>query len=133
GRSNADLWSEYFGFGVSLELDEYHEGTNFGRTSGGTYITTSYDYDIPLDKFGNLNQPKWGYLKQLHLHLKSMEKSLTSEDILSTDFRNSVTVNTQTSVIVKKLNKAEEESLALNWVWRLENNKDTALKGWVLA
>ncbi|KAF6159860.1 hypothetical protein GIB67_032944 [Kingdonia uniflora] len=62
----------------------------FGGT-GGSYITTSYDYDAPLDKFGNLNQPKWGHLKQLYLHLKSMEKSLTSGDISSTDFGNSVT------------------------------------------
>uniref|UniRef100_A0A0D9V1R6 Beta-galactosidase n=1 Tax=Leersia perrieri TaxID=77586 RepID=A0A0D9V1R6_9ORYZ len=28
----------------------YHGGTNFGRTSGGPYITTSYDYDAPLDE-----------------------------------------------------------------------------------
>ncbi|KAF6159859.1 hypothetical protein GIB67_032943 [Kingdonia uniflora] len=161
----------------------YHGGTNFGRSSGGPYITTSYDYDAPLDEFGNLNQPKWGHLKQLHLHLKSMEKSLTSGDISSTDLGNSVTatkydlngtaccflgnansstdatitfqgnqyavpawsvsilpdcknevyntakVNTQTTVIVKKSNKAEEEPSALNWVWRPENNKDTTLQG----
>ncbi|KAK7273883.1 hypothetical protein RIF29_14947 [Crotalaria pallida] len=55
----------------------YHGGTNFGRTSGGPYITTSYDYDAPLDEYGNLNQPKWGHLKQLHEVLKSMEDVLT--------------------------------------------------------
>lgn len=32
---------------------QYHGGTNFGRTAGGPYITTSYDYDAPLDEFGN--------------------------------------------------------------------------------
>lgn len=31
---------------------QYHGGTNFGRTSGGPYITTSYDYDAPLDEYG---------------------------------------------------------------------------------
>uniref|UniRef100_A0A0A0LDH9 Beta-galactosidase n=1 Tax=Cucumis sativus TaxID=3659 RepID=A0A0A0LDH9_CUCSA len=49
----------------------YHGGTNFGRTSGGPFITTSYDYDAPLDEYGNLNQPKWGHLKQLHASIKS--------------------------------------------------------------
>jgi len=32
---------------------QYHVGTNFGRTAGGPYITTTYDYDAPLDEFGN--------------------------------------------------------------------------------
>ncbi|CAK9159233.1 unnamed protein product [Ilex paraguariensis] len=68
----------------------YHGGTNFGRTSGGPYITTSYDYDAPLDEFGNLNQPKWGHLKQLHDVLHSMEKTLTSGNITNIDFGNSV-------------------------------------------
>ncbi|KAL7102151.1 hypothetical protein ACP275_08G101100 [Erythranthe tilingii] len=26
-------------------------GTNFGRSAGGPFITTSYDYDAPLDEF----------------------------------------------------------------------------------
>jgi len=32
---------------------QYHGGTNFGRTAGGPYITTTYDYDAPLDEYGN--------------------------------------------------------------------------------
>lgn len=31
---------------------QYHGGTNFGRTAGGPFIATSYDYDAPLDEFG---------------------------------------------------------------------------------
>ncbi|KAL6899446.1 hypothetical protein ACP4OV_006104 [Aristida adscensionis] len=54
----------------------YHGGTNFGRTSGGPYITTSYDYDAPLDEYGNINQPKYGHLNELHSALYSMEKHL---------------------------------------------------------
>ncbi|XP_038710356.1 beta-galactosidase-like [Tripterygium wilfordii] len=69
----------------------YHGGTNFGRTAGGPYITTSYDYDAPLDEFGNLNQPKWGHLKQLHDMLHSMENTLTNGNISTIDFGNSVT------------------------------------------
>lgn len=33
---------------------QYHGGTNFGRYAGGPFITTSYDYDAPLDEYGNL-------------------------------------------------------------------------------
>jgi hypothetical protein len=32
---------------------QYHGGTNFGRTSDED-ITTSYDYDAPLDEYGML-------------------------------------------------------------------------------
>lgn len=31
---------------------QYHGGTNFGRTAGGPFIATSYDYDAPIDEFG---------------------------------------------------------------------------------
>ncbi|KAJ4846091.1 Beta-galactosidase 15 [Turnera subulata] len=68
----------------------YHGGTNFGRTAGGPYITTTYDYDAPLDEYGNLNQPKWGHLKQLHDILHSMEETLTHGNISSIDYGNSV-------------------------------------------
>ncbi|KAF3439717.1 hypothetical protein FNV43_RR17995 [Rhamnella rubrinervis] len=161
----------------------YHGGTNFGRTAGGPYITTTYDYDAPLDEYGNLNQPKWGHLKQLHEVLKSMEFVLTHGNVNTTDYGNSVTateyatnqssscflsnantstdatitfqgnqysipawsvsilpdcnaevfntakVNTQTSVMEKIPNKAEEEPVSLNWVWRPENLDDTVLLG----
>jgi hypothetical protein len=35
-----DKWLQFFG------------GTNFGRTSGGPFYTTSYDYDAPIDEYG---------------------------------------------------------------------------------
>ncbi|KAL9165755.1 hypothetical protein ABFS82_06G191200 [Erythranthe guttata] len=68
----------------------YHGGTNFGRTAGGPYITTSYDYDAPLNEYGSLNQPKYGHLKQLHDVLHSIENVLTYGNISSMDFGNSV-------------------------------------------
>lgn len=37
---------------VSAILLKYHGGTNFGRTTGGPFITTSYDYDAPIDEYG---------------------------------------------------------------------------------
>ncbi|KAM1836147.1 hypothetical protein ACFX14_018109 [Malus domestica] len=67
----------------------YHGGTNFGRTAAA-YVTTTYDYDAPLDEYGNLNQPKWGHLKELHQILKSMEYTLTHGNVTTTNFDNSV-------------------------------------------
>lgn len=56
----------------------YHGGTNFGRTAGGLFVATSYDYDAPIDEYGLLNQPKWGHLKELHRAIKLSEPALVS-------------------------------------------------------
>ncbi|KAK3445334.1 hypothetical protein EUGRSUZ_A01181, partial [Eucalyptus grandis] len=70
--------ARFFQYGGSLQnYYMYHGGTNFDRTAGGPYITTSYDYDAPLDEYGNLNQTKWGHLKRLHELIMSMEEILT--------------------------------------------------------
>ncbi|EHA8592488.1 putative beta-galactosidase-like [Cocos nucifera] len=124
---------------------------------------------------GNLKQPKWGHLKELHAALKSMEKSLTYGEVNNTDFGNGVAatkfsynatvsgcflsnanqssdatleyqgtkyflpawsvsilpdckqevyntakVTTQTSIMVKKPNKANDEASDLKWSWRPE-------------
>lgn len=58
----------------------YHGGTNFGRTAGGPFITTSYDYDAPLDEYGLIRQPKYGHLKELHRAIKQCEHALISSD-----------------------------------------------------
>ncbi|XP_023006918.1 beta-galactosidase 3-like [Cucurbita maxima] len=58
----------------------FHGGTNFGRTAGGPFITTSYDYDAPIDEYGLIRQPKFGHLKRLHDAVKLCEKTfLTGE------------------------------------------------------
>ncbi|KAL5555224.1 hypothetical protein UlMin_037460 [Ulmus minor] len=54
----------------------YHGGTNFGRTSGGPFITTSYDYEAPIDEYGLPRLPKWGHLKELHKAIKLCENVL---------------------------------------------------------
>jgi len=36
---------------------QYHGGTNFERTAGGPFITTSYDYDAPIDEYGKSFEP----------------------------------------------------------------------------
>ncbi|KAK4432904.1 Beta-galactosidase [Sesamum alatum] len=53
----------------------YHGGTNFGRSSG-LFVTTSYDFDAPLDEYGLPNEPKWGHLTDLHKALKQSEPAL---------------------------------------------------------
>ncbi|XVF88928.1 hypothetical protein PTKIN_Ptkin19aG0090300 [Pterospermum kingtungense] len=86
GSSNPHRTAEDIAFAVArffqrggslMNYYMYHGGTNFGRTSGGPFLVTSYDYDAPLDEYGNLKQPKWGHLKQLHDVLHSMEYTLT--------------------------------------------------------
>ncbi|KAK5580579.1 hypothetical protein RB653_000599 [Dictyostelium firmibasis] len=51
-------------------------GTNFGRTSGGPWIITSYDYDAPLDEFGQPNEPKFSLSSKFHQVLHSIEQDL---------------------------------------------------------
>ncbi|CAI9110860.1 OLC1v1010950C1 [Oldenlandia corymbosa var. corymbosa] len=58
----------------------YHGGTNFGRSAGGPFLTTSYDYDAPLDEYGLIRQPKYGHLKELHRAIKLSERALVSAD-----------------------------------------------------
>ncbi|GMN55741.1 hypothetical protein TIFTF001_024859 [Ficus carica] len=58
----------------------FHGGTNFGRTAGGPFITTSYDYDAPIDEYGLIRQPKYGHLKDLHNAVKQCEKALLNAD-----------------------------------------------------
>lgn len=58
----------------------YQGGTNFGRSSGGPFISTSYDYDAPIDEYGMIRQPKWGHLKDLHKTLKLCEEALLATD-----------------------------------------------------
>ncbi|KAL0418191.1 UNVERIFIED_CONTAM: Beta-galactosidase 8 [Sesamum radiatum] len=66
--------------GMFLNYYMYHGGTNFGRTSGGPFITTSYDYDAPIDEYGLLRQPKWGHLKDVHKAIKLCEGALVATD-----------------------------------------------------
>ncbi|KAI3813578.1 hypothetical protein L1987_18305 [Smallanthus sonchifolius] len=58
----------------------YHGGTNFGRSSGGPFITTSYDYDAPIDEYGLIREPKYSHLKNLHKVIKQCEPALLSAE-----------------------------------------------------
>jgi beta-galactosidase len=62
---------ELLSHGASVNVYMFHGGTNFGLTSGandkGTYqpITTSYDYDAPLDEAGNPTAKYWAFREVL--------------------------------------------------------------------
>ncbi|CAA0827415.1 Beta-galactosidase 12 [Striga hermonthica] len=71
----------------------YHGGTNFGRTAGGPFITTSYDYDAPIDEYGLLRQPKHKHLKELHRAIKLCGNALTDVDPKITPLGNYVQAN----------------------------------------
>ncbi|KAL2521087.1 Beta-galactosidase 3 [Forsythia ovata] len=67
----------------------FHGGTNFGRTAGGPFLTTSYDYDAPIDEYGLIREPKYGHLKELHKAIKLCERALVSSDPTITSLGNS--------------------------------------------
>ena len=60
--------------GASVNIYMFCGGTNFGLTSGandkGTYqaITTSYDYDAPLDEAGNPTEKYWAFRDVIAKH-----------------------------------------------------------------
>ncbi|GAB2275102.1 Beta-galactosidase 8 [Dionaea muscipula] len=58
----------------------YHGGTNFDRTTGGPFISTSYDYDAPIDEYGVTHQPKWGHLKEVHAAIRLCEEAMLATD-----------------------------------------------------
>ncbi|XP_052197861.1 beta-galactosidase 10 [Diospyros lotus] len=73
--------ARFFQKGGSLQnYYMYHGGTNFGRTSGGPFITTSYDYDAPIDEYGLPRLPKWAHLKELHRAIKLCEHALLNSE-----------------------------------------------------
>jgi beta-galactosidase len=63
----AQQLEEMLSLGASVNIYMFHGGTNFGLTSGandkGTYqpITTSYDYNAPLDEAGNPTAKYWAF------------------------------------------------------------------------
>lgn len=70
--------------GVYHSYYMWHGGTNFDRMAGWN-LTTSYDYDAPLDEFGLPREPKYSHLSRLHhilnenSHLLLNRSKMTSE------------------------------------------------------
>ncbi|XP_048615712.1 beta-galactosidase 15-like [Brassica napus] len=99
-----------------------HGGTSFDRTACGPYITTSYDYDVPLDEYDATISfqgeyyvvPAW---------------SVTILLDCKNEAYNTAEITTQTSMMVKKPNEAENTLSTLKWSWRPENMDNFLLKG----
>ena len=66
-ENSAQDLDELLARGASVNIYMLHGGTNFGFTNGandkGVYqpITTSYDYDAPLDEAGNPTEKYWAF------------------------------------------------------------------------
>ncbi|KAF3517236.1 hypothetical protein DY000_02061242 [Brassica cretica] len=100
----------------------YHGGTSFDRTACGPYITTSYDYDAPLDE----------YDATISFQGESYVVPAWSVTILldcKNEAYNTAKITTQTSMMVKKPNEAENTLSTLKWSWRPENMDNFLLKG----
>ncbi|KAL0386872.1 UNVERIFIED_CONTAM: Beta-galactosidase 13 [Sesamum radiatum] len=54
----------------------YYGGSNFGRTSSSSFVTTRYYDEAPLDEYGLRREPKFGHLRDLHRALKLSKKPL---------------------------------------------------------
>eukprot|EP01137_Pigoraptor_chileana_P033368 Opistho-2@24128 len=63
----------------------YHGGTNFGRTVGGPFITTSYDYDVSIDEYGRPSEPKYSHLAALHALLQKHRHTIVGVDVPPTE------------------------------------------------
>lgn len=68
---------------------QYHGGTNFGRTAGGPFITTSYDYDAPIDEYGVLKVHSMNFL-DLNMHVDHEINSFYSDKFFRFDSRTQV-------------------------------------------
>lgn len=82
----------------------WHGGTNFGRSAGGPFQMTSYDYDAPIDEFGFANEPKYSHLKALHEVINA-----NSEIILNGQITRTIRDD---SILVTSFNSPANNSIA---------------------
>ncbi|KAH7848772.1 hypothetical protein Vadar_007621 [Vaccinium darrowii] len=110
----------------------YHGGTNFGRTAGGPFITTSYDYDAPIDEYGLVRDPKYSHLKELHSAIKLCEQALVSSDPTVTTLgkgQQAHVFSTGQGICAAFLSNSDSESAASV----LFNNKRYKLPPWSIS
>eukprot|EP00850_Spirogloea_muscicola_P012150 SM000077S21624 [mRNA] locus=s77:489374:494833:- [translate_table: standard] len=64
--------------GTYLNYYMYHGGTTFERFAGGPFITTSYDFDAPLDEYGMEREPKYSHMAATHEAIYDCREALLS-------------------------------------------------------
>lgn len=75
-QNNAYSVARFFAAGgTGMNYYMFHGGTNFNRTSS-YLVTTTYDYNAPIDEFGYPREPKYTHLKNLHNTLNSISETL---------------------------------------------------------
>eukprot|EP00850_Spirogloea_muscicola_P009760 SM000055S18294 [mRNA] locus=s55:671953:676998:+ [translate_table: standard] len=62
--------------GTYLNYYMYHGGTTFERFAGGPFITTSYDFDAPLDEYGMEREPKYSHMAATHKAIYDCREAL---------------------------------------------------------
>ncbi|KAI8004301.1 Beta-galactosidase 8 [Camellia lanceoleosa] len=100
----------------------YHGGTNFGRTTGGPFIATNYDYDAPIDEYGLLRQPKWGHLKDVHKAIKLCEPAMVATGPIITSLGPNLEINSVATIpqfTCQSLNDnvGVSEAFLSGWSW----------------
>ena len=58
----------------------WHGGTTFARDSGGPFIVTSYDYDVMLDEYALVREPKYSHTTAMHAVLHAAEAIILGQD-----------------------------------------------------
>ena len=54
--------------------------TSFGRTTGGPFIITSYDYDVALNEYGLPSEPKYSHSSALHHIINTYATTIVGQD-----------------------------------------------------
>lgn len=65
--------------GTAMNYYMWHGGSNWNRTSS-YLLTTSYDYDAPIDEYGNIKNPKYNTLTAIHSILNTFESVLLASN-----------------------------------------------------
>ncbi|KAL3753903.1 hypothetical protein ACJRO7_001187 [Eucalyptus globulus] len=124
--------ARFFQYGGSLQnYYMYHGGTNFDRTAGGPYITTSYDYDGTVYMYkgkqscflGNANQNQDFTVNLMGSSHTVQAWSVSILPDCYTEVYNTAKINSQQTVMVKLPNEADDqtEPYELKWDWRPEH------------
>ncbi len=66
--------------GTLMNYYMFHGGSNFDRTAGAT-MTTTYDYDAPIDEYGLPNNPKYAHLQNMHKAIHQFDALIVGQDI----------------------------------------------------
>jgi len=108
-------------------------GSNWGRSTGGPLIVTSYDYNVALDEFGFPHEPKYTHSASLHHVLQKYERELLDNPVdPGKNLADNVSVNVYGSVgsanCVAFLSNIGTSSAQVTW-----NNHGYTIPAWSVS